>query len=147
MCSIASHDPKHRTLGAVTLIARATEFTFSAADIDFANDALTYTDCIRRFFDESNKLVANGSLESSIAAGDFEICLAYSRQQYPHQRFLSRLWLFNLTEGNAALFNSQCFHESGFACRVPTVFPSVAERRPRPSRRVPTRAARVGCRI
>ena len=96
MCSIASHDPKHRTLGAVTLIARATEFTFSAAGIDFANDALTYTHSIRRCFDETNKLVANGSLESSIAACDFEIRLAYSRQQYPHQRLLSALWFFNL---------------------------------------------------
>src|SRR2546427_5636375 len=98
VCAGASDDAEHGATGTVARISGATQIAISAAGVDLADNALAYERSIGRLFDAADELMSDRSAETGIAARDFEICVANSREDDAHERFVVTLRPFYLAD-------------------------------------------------
>src|ERR1051325_170838 len=89
MSTIASVNAKHGAITAVSRVARTTQFAITAARIYLANNTTTDEHAITSVFNNTDKLVANRSIETRIPARDLEIRIADARQQHAHRCLIS----------------------------------------------------------
>jgi hypothetical protein len=70
MRAVSADDSEHSSSRAVTRISGAAEFTRSAPGVYFTNDSLT------GFFDDTDKLMSDRSIEPSVTTRDLEVRVA-----------------------------------------------------------------------
>jgi hypothetical protein len=89
---ITSYDSKNGSFGAVARIARKTELTFTAADINFTDHSLTNQLATGGFFDDTDKFVTDGPFEAGVATRYLNICVADSGKQHSYNCLMPPLW-------------------------------------------------------
>src|SRR5882724_1492621 len=113
MGAVSTGDSQNGPLATVSRIAGTAEFTFSASRVDLSHDSLTHERWVGSFFDDADEFVADGSFETCVASGDFQISITDAGKQHSYERFVARRWLIDISNGQAFLFNSQSFHKNG----------------------------------
>ena len=91
----------------MTRIARAAKFALATTGINFTDHSLAHQLFVGSFFNHPDKLVANSSFESGVAARDFQIGVADAGKQHAHERFAVRVGLFNFANRQFLFLDSE----------------------------------------
>jgi hypothetical protein len=96
MCAVPSENSEDGPIGAVTRVSRLTQFTLATTGINLTSHALAHHRFVFCLLDDANKLVADSSIETSVASCDLEIRITYSGEQYSHEDLASRFRFSNV---------------------------------------------------
>ena len=111
MSAVSPNDSQYGPARTVARIAGVAKFTLATARVDFADDPFADERVSGRLLHDADKLMADGSFETGVAARDFKVGVADSRKQNAHERFGPGRRLLNLFNRQLLFFDSKGVHK------------------------------------